>query len=287
MISAELVQKIRLLELHTRRLMINQVAGGAQSSQRGFGFEFDTLDDYQEGDDIRYLDHRRSAQQDKLVVRRYRDEPARTIMLMVDTSISTLYGTHVLVSTVQAEIATAIALAAAHKNDIVGGMLFAETSNVYMPPRRGRGNVMELATAFLSAHPAGKTSLVNAAQYIMNRLHQRALIIVVSDCIDDRYQDAFRVLKHRHDLIVIRVLDTYSMTLPPLDLVASKDSEEAFMLEPLFGNQLHDYQKILHRWHEEQQAYFAAEGIDCLTVIAGSSWFEPVLHFFVQRMRTT
>ena len=286
MISSSLFAKIGLLELATRRMMANKISGNVQTRQRGFSFEFDTLDDYQEGDDIRYIDHIRSAQRATFIVRRYREESSINSMIIVDTSASTAYGSQQeLIHNLIVEVAAVVALAATYKNGTVGGVMGGDDTMIYISPRRTKASVMDFVTTLLSTKPEGKMSLVNASKQMLDRLHQRSLIIVITDGIDEDYQKAWRMLAHKHDVAVIRVLDHYTKILPPIDLFACQDSETGSLLEPLSRREYAQYQEMLNSWHDEQEAYCAAHGIDCLTLVAGKPWLEKVVHFFARRKR--
>jgi uncharacterized protein (DUF58 family) len=284
MISAELLQTIRYLDLCTRRLLHGYTSGNAPSMQRGFGFEFDTLDDYQEGDDVRYIDHLRSAQRDTWVVRRYRNEPSRTVVVLYDSSGSSLYGTSdVLISSIAGHIATTIALAAAYRHDNVGGMLFADKVHTYLPPRCGKRWALACAEKFLSQQPAGTTSLTTVAEELMSKRLQRSLIILISDCIDEYYQQALRMLLKRNEVVVIRLMDHYDTALPLLSFFTSTDGETGNGLSALTEKEYKEYADTVRAWYREQDLFYAAHAIDCLTLMAADPWHDAVINFFEKR----
>jgi uncharacterized protein (DUF58 family) len=210
----------------------------------------------------------------------------RTVMIMVDSSASTLYGSgDELVMSLQGEIATVLALAASYHQDRVGGMLFAEDVISYIPPSRSKTAVMQLAKTFLAYEPAGTTAWLRAAKKVMSRLTQRSLIIIISDGFDEQYQEALQMLLYRHEILFIRVVDRSTTMLPSVQCIAYQDLESHQELEPAIGVQASHYNDIVAQWHEQQKKFCAAYRIDCFTVTTGQSWMLPLMRFFVQRAR--
>lgn len=276
--SSNIMNKIRFLDFCTRRFLGSCTNGSTRSKRRGFGFEFDTLDDYQEGDDIRYIDYLRSSGREKLIMRRYQEEQSRRIMLMVDVSGSTLYGSHhALIHTLHTEIGTVLSLAAAYHKDSLGMITFAETVKEYIPQRRGHAGALACSELLLTSKPHGMTDLLKTATYGMTCLRQRSLVILISDTIDEHYQQAWRMLNSRHELVILRCVDPYTQLIPKVPFFSFQDSETGQTVEQNFSL---SSSRIVHEWHKEQEKYAKSLGIDMLTVSTGSDWLASVLTFF-------
>src|SRR6185436_13676142 len=141
MIPAEVRKKIRHLEISTRRLVSGSLLGDSRSALKGFGFDFDQIREYRAGDDIRFIDWKSSLRTDQLLVKQYIEERNRRIIIAVDISQSSVYGsTHMLRSELNAQIAAVLAFVAAYGNDAVGLLLFSDHVEYFLPPARGRAH---------------------------------------------------------------------------------------------------------------------------------------------------
>ena len=139
MISADVAKRIREIEIYTKRMVSGSLIGDTTSAYKGSGLDFDQLREYQQGDDVRFIDWHSSARADKLLVRQYIEERNRTIILAVDCSASTFFGSQQrLKYDYMAEIAAILALVGNYGKDKVGLLLFSDNIELYIPPRRNR-----------------------------------------------------------------------------------------------------------------------------------------------------
>jgi uncharacterized protein (DUF58 family) len=145
MIPKELIQKIRRIEIRTRRLVNDVMAGEYQSVFKGRGMEFSEVREYQVGDDVRTVDWNVTARMGHPYVKRFSEERDLTVLFLVDASLSGEFGTAgKLKVDVAAEICALMAFSAIQNNDRVGLVLFTDRIEKYVPPKKGRNHVLRL-----------------------------------------------------------------------------------------------------------------------------------------------
>jgi hypothetical protein len=203
--SAELAARARRLELKARRLVDGRALGAYDSVFRGHGIEFSEVRAYQSGDPFSSIDWKVTARMGRPFVKRFVEERELTVLLIVDVSPSTEFGTRRRLKRELAyEVAGVLALAAARNNDRVGLLLFTDRVERFLPPTRGRGRVLCLLYELLRFRPEGKGTDLDAALDAANRyLKVRSLIFVISDFLGEKPEQALRAAAGRHDVVAI------------------------------------------------------------------------------------
>src|SRR5258707_662959 len=187
LISPEIVSKIKQLEIFTRRLLNGSLVGDSRSAIKGTGFEFDQIREYNFGDDIRFIDWKASARNNKLLVKQYIEERSRTIFLAVDISHSSIFGSglHNKHSRI-VELASVLALVAQHGKDHVGLLMFSDTIASYIPPGNSLHHVHRIMETMLSFKPKqSKTDISKALQHLLSIKKSDAIVFLISDFIDE------------------------------------------------------------------------------------------------------
>ncbi|MDX1994831.1 MAG: DUF58 domain-containing protein [bacterium] len=229
LVSPETMQRIRQIELRTRKLVDASFAGAYHSVFKGRGLAFESVRPYQPGDSVRDIDWNVTARNDEAYVKNYAEERELTVVLVLDSSASCLFGTvkqHKC--DLAAEVGAVLALAAARNNDKVGVMVFSDQVERFIPPRKGRNHVLRVIGELLAAHPARSTTNLPAALQSLNRLlKQRAIIFLMSDFLaaPQEYARELLVLGRRHDVIAIVLSDPREKAWPSVGLVGLKDAE--------------------------------------------------------------
>lgn len=231
-LSKEVLQKVRTIEIHTRRLLSGTLIGDYSSSKKGSGLEFDQIRAYQEGDDVRFIDWKGTARQGgSLLIREYVEERSRTIMLVVDGSASTFFSsTDELKSEQFAQIASVLALVANAGKDHVGLILFSDEVQEVIPPKAGRQHVHRIMEQLFSHVPGSssgaQTSLNGALQRLIQMNRKDAIVFVISDFIvQPGYEKVLRMVCKKYDTIAIRCLDQRERELPAVGLLPIVDPE--------------------------------------------------------------
>ena len=225
--SAELAARARRLELKARRLVDGRALGAYDSVFRGHGIEFSEVRAYQSGDPFSSIDWKVTARMGKPYVKRFVEERELTVLLVVDLSSSTEFGTRQRLKRELAfEVAGVLALAAARNNDRVGLLLFTDKVEWFVPPLRGRGRVLCLLYDLLRFRPEGKgTDLPQALDAANRYLKVRSLVFVISDFQGTGPQRALRAASGRHDVVAIEIHDPAEFELPRSGLIEVEDPE--------------------------------------------------------------
>jgi uncharacterized protein (DUF58 family) len=282
----QLAAEIRRLELATRRLVRDLVAGDFSSAFRGRGVEFADLREYQPGDDVRAIDWRASARLGATQVRIFREERERTVVLVLDASASGAVGSRLRGKRqLGAEIAAVLAFAAGLGNDRVGCALATDRLALWMPPRKGRKQAMRVLEALITAPvPAGHGHLGTALGELAQKLPHASAVVVLSDFLDPGIQDPMARLASEHDVVAVHLVDALEAELPSAGLVTFEDPETgAAVLLDTDDDRVREAVRAAHAAHcAEVSRALEAVGADVLQLDAAQP-FETALVEFVRR----
>ncbi len=288
-LSPDIFRKIRQIEIATRRLVDEAVAGEYHSVFKGRGIEYDEVRLYQPGDDVRTIDWNVTSRSGSLHVKQYVEERELTVLLLVDASRSTGYGSQFKSKEeVAAEIAAIIAFSAIRNNDRVGAALFTGAVEKYIPPRKGARHVLRLVREILAFQPARRdTSIGGALEFAARVLKKRSIVFLISDFFDAGYADALRVAARKHDLVGVAISDSGEHTLPRLGWIRLADLESGRMrLVPAFWPPTRRrYQEALATHRHGRQALLRKHRVDQVEILADESYEKPLLQFFRRRAR--
>jgi uncharacterized protein (DUF58 family) len=225
-LSKEVLQKVRNIEIHTRRLLSGTQLGDYSSARKGSGLEFDQLREYQPGDDIRFIDWNSSARQDKVMVREYIEERNRTIMLVVDGSASQFYGSSSqLKQDLVAQVASVLAIIADSCKDFVGLILFEDEVKTVLPAKHGRKHVHAVMEQLFIHQGTKKTSITKALERLIAMKRKDMVVFLLSDFIDTGYEKLLKIVCKKYDTVAIRCLDKCEKSFPSVGYVQMVDSE--------------------------------------------------------------
>lgn len=288
-----MLQKVRAIELKTRKTTSNTLAGTYHSVFKGQGVNFEEIRAYIPGDEVRFIDWNSSAKLGQPFVKIFREERELTLLLAIDISGSTTCGT---VGQSKREFATEVAgvlaFSALKNNDKVGLILFSDRVEKFIPPQKGRQQLLRLIREALFFKPKNEKTNLNASlEQIGQMVKKKAIVCLVSDFIHSSQDIPAKTIKslsrlgHHHDLICLRIEDPREKTLPNVGFVAIEDAEthETFYLDThseklrkaFFENQI--------RISSEFQNLCQKQGIDCLTLINGQTYIHDLEKLFKQR----
>lgn len=227
MLPPDVLRTIRRIQLHTRRTVNDVLAGQYHSVFKGRGMEFADVREYTPGDDLRMIDWNVTARMGHPFVKQFQEERELTVMLVVDASASQRFGTgRRFKHEVAAELAALLAYAAIQNNDKVGLVIAADTPEVTIAPKKGRGHVYRVIREILQFEPQGRgTNLGAALDYLNHITHRRTVTFIISDFLATDYERALRITNRRHDLVALVVHDPRERELPPAGLVLLHDAE--------------------------------------------------------------
>lgn len=227
MLTEELLRTIRRIEIRTSHLVAEQFAGAYQSVFKGRGMEFAEVRPYVPGDDIRTIDWNVTARTGSPFVKRFAEERELTVMLLVDTSPSTRFGSvRQFKSQLAAEVAAVLAFSAIRNHDKVGLVLFSDRVEHAIPPRKGRRHVLRVIRDVLSFVPVGTNTRIGAAlEHLQHVCKRRAVVFLMSDFLDPDFDAALKLARQRHDVIAVLLDDPRDFALPDAGLLTLADPE--------------------------------------------------------------
>jgi uncharacterized protein (DUF58 family) len=289
MTEEEVAREVRRLEITTRHLVRDIVAGEYSSAFRGRGVEFAEVREYQPGDDIRTIDWNVTARLGAAYVKRYLEERELTVLFVVDRSASGQFGSRVRTrSDLAGEVVTVLALAASRNNDRVGLLLATDLIERYTAPRKGRRHALRVVSDLLGFTPAGTgTDLGAALEGVESMLRGRAVIFVVSDFLTGGWETAMGRLARRHDVIAIELTDPRERELPDVGPVTLWDPETgAWRLVDTGDARVREsFHARAAAFEERLERTVVERGADLLRLETGRSYAEPLLAFFRRRER--
>jgi uncharacterized protein (DUF58 family) len=285
----EVTREVRRIEITTRHLVRDIVAGEYSSAFRGRGVEFAEVREYQPGDDVRTIDWNVTARLGSAYVKRYLEERELTVVFLVDFSASGRFGSRVRTKgELGAEVAAVLALAAARNNDRVGAAFFTDRIEHHIAPAKGRRHVLRLISELLAFEPAGTgTDLGAALAELEPTLRRRAVLFILSDFMAAGYEPVLGRLARRHDVVALQLVDPRERALPAAGLVTLWDPESGAWrridtsdaaVRAWFARRSEEFDRGLERGLRERNA-------DLLRLETGRSYAEPLLSFFRRRER--
>jgi len=285
----ELLKRVRRIELATRAV-VNEIFSGAYHSVfKGQGVEFHEVRPYQRGDDVRTIDWNVTARTGSLHVKRFNEERELTLVLAVDVSASSAFGSGRLSKAeLAAEVSAVLAFSAIKNNDRVGLLLFSDRREKFVPPRKGRQHVLRIITEVLAAKPtARRTDLNCALEFLARGLKRRSIVFLLSDFYAPEFTSSLRVATRKHDCVAMVLNDPREYDLPPLGWLSLVDPEtgDAAEVNSRDTRAREEYRRFALARARTRLAYFAQHRVDAVDLFTHLSYLAPLLTFFRVRRR--
>lgn len=285
-----MLKKVRKVEIKTRGLSRHLFTGGYHSAFKGRGMSFSEVRVYQPGDDVRLIDWNVTARTGEAHVKIFEEERELTVMLLVDVSRSSLFGTTGRSKQdMMTEICAVLAFSAIANNDKVGVLLFSDRVELFIPPKKGRQHTLRIIRELLNINPSGRgTDLAAALQYARNVLRKRSVCFILSDFMTAAYEAPLRIFAKRHDCIGLHCWDPRERQLPDVGLLRATDAESGATswidtTDPAFRQQ---YTRRFDLHMAENRECFNHAGADFLNIQTTDSYAQVLLRFFEQRAHT-
>jgi len=285
--TAEILKKVRELEIKSKKLTSDLFTGEYHSAFKGRGMSFKEVREYAAGDDIRFIDWNVSARFGHPFSKMFEEERELTVMLLVDVSASSLFGTvHAIKKDIAIEIAAVIAFSAVNNADKIGLILYSDKIEKYIPPKKGKQHALFIVRELLSVESQKKrTELSKALRYFNNTTRQKSIAFVLSDFIDANYGDALRVAGNKHDIIGIKLYDKMDQQLPDLGMLRVEDAETGKQkwIDTHGSFVRHEYEKEFFRVADYCKDTFRKAGCDLLHVRTDEDYVKVLRRFFISR----
>jgi len=297
--AAEILGRVRRMEVRTNRLVDDSLAGRYASVFKGRGMDFDRVRNYVPGDDVRTIDWNVTARTGDPHVKLFTEERELTIMLLIDVSASSDFGSVVdSKRELAAEAAGVLAASAIRNRDKVGLILFSDEVELYIPPGKGRMHIMRLIRETLYFQPENRgTDISKALDFANQVIHRKSVFFLVSDfCLGASFEDRLNHLRNklqvtsrRHDVIAVSVTDPREESLPDVGRICIEDAETGQVVEIDTGNAKvrEAYETRSRQRRERTAARIRSLGIDLLQFYNGENWMPALMGFFQSRRQRT
>jgi uncharacterized protein (DUF58 family) len=287
--TADLLKKIRRLEISTKNIVNDIFCGEYHSSFRGQGLEFSEVREYQPGDNYRDIDWNVSARLGLPFIKKYRETRELNVVFIVDISGSQFCGTsYALKKERIAEIVATLAFSAVANGDRCSLIMYSDVLEKYLPPRKGRNRALEILREILYHEPhSGLTSLSGACEYAGKILKKRAIVFLLSDFLDQDYDKPMAILAKKHDLIAMQVLDDSELALPKAGILHFVDPEtgrDAYIntSDPKLRS---SYQAHIDLQQQKLTSKLRAMGCDHMLFTNSDSFVRVLRQFFALRTK--
>ncbi len=289
MISEELAKKIRILQITTRKVVNDVLAGEYGSVFRGRGMEFDEVREYMPGDEIRTIDWNVTARTGTPYVKRFVEERELTVMFVVDLSASGEFGSvSKLKNEVAAEFCSLLAFSAVKNNDKVGLIVFTDQIEMYIPPKKGTQHVLRVIRELLNFKPRqASTDIEGALDFLGKVTKKRSVVFLVSDFQAEGFEKPMRVIGKRHDLVAVTVVDPREVSLPNVGLVELEDAEtgEIVLIDTGSAGIRKKYERLGREQSDRFRELFSSMGVDQIEVMTDRDYVPNLVRFFRARER--
>ena len=289
MLPADILKKVRRIEIRTNRLVNESLAGEYHSVFKGRGMEFSEVREYQFGDDIRSIDWNVTSRMGHPYVKKHVEERELTVILLVDFSASGEFGTRrQFKREIEAELCAILAFSAIKNSDRVGLIAFTDRIETFLRPRKGKDHVLRVIREVLYFRPQGRaTDLRMALEFMYRTITKRSVIFVVSDFLARDYEQPLRVASRKHDVIAITVTDPREESLPSVGLLDLEDPEtgDRVLVDSADRRTRDTFRSWAQARRSDREALFRANAIDSLELFTDRPYEVPLIRFFHRRAR--
>ena len=285
--TAEILKKVKELEIKSKRMTQHLFTGEYHSAFKGRGMSFREVREYAAGDDVRFIDWNVSARLSHPYTKEFEEERELTIMLLIDTSTSNLFGTvgrrkrDLIV-----EMASVLTFSAINNNDKVGVIFFSDKIEKIIRPKKGRDHALYIVRELLTVKPHTRgTDLDEAIRYFNNLSRQKSIAFILSDFIATGYDNDLKVIGKKHDVIGLKVYDIMDMQLPNIGLIQMEDAETGKTTWVDSSNEAvrYNYKRHFLKQSEICKKNFRKAGADLLHIRTNDDYVKLLQQFFHKR----
>ncbi len=285
--AAELIKKVRKIEITTRGLSKQLFSGQYHSAFKGRGIAFSEVREYQYGDEIRTIDWNVTARLNHPYVKVFEEERELTVMLLVDMSGSESFGTRdKFKSELITELSAVLAFSAIQNNDKIGVVFFADKVEKYIPPQKGKKHILRIIRELIDFEPSTKgTNIGEAVRFFSNVVKKRSIAFIISDFLSENYEESLKVASSRHDVVAAQIYDPREFDLPNVGLIKAVDSEtgEVFWADTSSKKVRSEYSEWRAKKQKALEESLARNSIDLISLRADESYVKPLMNFFKRR----
>ncbi len=286
--TKELIKKVRKIEIKTRGLSTQVFSGEYHSAFKGRGMAFAEVRAYMPGDEIRTIDWNVTARFNEPYVKVFQEERELTMMLIVDISGSSNFGTKSqLKKEVIAELCAVLAFSAAQNNDKIGVLLFSDQVELFIAPKKGRKHILRIIRELIEFKPKSeKTDLESILRHFNNAIKKRTIAFVISDFMSEgNLEDVFKIVNKRHDLVALQIEDPMESELPNLGIIQFEDAETNVKKWVNTSSKKVRTQRKANaiKRNKELTQSFRKSGVDFVKIETNKPYILPLMNLFKRR----
>jgi uncharacterized protein (DUF58 family) len=286
--TAELFRKAKKIEIASRRLVDEQLAGQYHAVFKGRGLVFSDVRPYYAGDDVRAIDWNITARMNAPHVKQFIEERDRTVNLVIDMSASGYFGsTGATKRELAAELAAVVAFSAIKNNDRVGLYIVTDKVERYVPPKKGRRHVLRVIGEILTFEPQSRgTDIAKGLDFLLKVAKRRSVVFLVSDFLDEGWEQAMRICAQRHEVVPVVVGDPLEAQLPAVGLLVLEDLETGQVVEVDTSSRARrEFERRARRAAEVRDASLRRINIDVVAVRTDRPYVDALIAFFRARAK--
>lgn len=284
MIKEDIFKFIGKIEIKAKKMLNGCLAGDYKNKTKGFGFDFDQLREYRQGDDIRYIDWKGSAKSNQLLVRQYLDDKNRQIYLLIDLSASIFYSsTDKLKSDLIFELSAILSFIFLYSKDAVGFILFTEEVEMFISPKSSKSHIINIIEKLFYFKPKfKKTNINNALKFISKINLKKSIICLISDFLSDFDKNLLKIVSKKHDLMAFRCLDRRELDFPNVGILNIRDIETGEQVSINTNNKL--INKNLNIFLKNQEKLMRLSKIDYFNINTQKDFHYDLIKFLRNRI---
>ncbi len=289
MIPKEVLKKIRRIEIRTKKLVNDLFSGEYHSTFKGQGMEFEEVRQYEPGDDIRLIDWNVTARTGYPHIKKFKEERELSVVLLVDASSSGQFGTRKrFKSETAAELCALLAFSAIKNNDKVGLIIFTDSIEKFVPPKKGRGHVLRLIREILYFRPQGtQTDIGGALEYFTKVIKRKSVVFLVSDFLSEGFYKPLQIANKKHDIIAVKITDPRETKFENVGLIELEDAEtgEVIMVDTASRTFRREFAARAQEDTSALEKGFMLINLDFINIHTDQSYIVPLINFFKKRER--
>ena len=287
MSTIELLKKVRKIEIKTKGLSNHIFSGEYHTAFKGKGMAFSEVREYQPGDDVRSIDWNVTARYNSPFVKVFEEEREMTVILLIDVSGSSDFGTQTqLKREVATEIAAVLAFSAINNNDKIGVIFFSDKIEKFIPPKKGKSHILRIIRELITFESESKkTNIEVALKYFNNVIKKRAVCFILSDFMDTNFDKSLKIARNKHDIVALRIHDEREEIIPNVGLIKVEDSEsgQTRWMDTSNKKVRTNYNNNYREFEKELKQTLQSSGVDHIDIKTGKDYIKPLMNFFKNR----
>ncbi|MBT5859022.1 MAG: DUF58 domain-containing protein [Flavobacteriales bacterium] len=287
MSTIELLKKVRKIEIKTKGLSNHIFSGEYHTAFKGKGMAFSEVREYQAGDDVRSIDWNVTARYNNPFVKVFEEEREMTVILLIDVSGSSDFGTQTqLKREVATEIAAVLSFSAINNNDKIGVIFFSDKIEKFIPPKKGKSHILRIIRELITfKSESKKTNIEIALKYFNNVIKKRAVCFILSDFMDNDFDKSLKIARNKHDIVALRIHDEREEQLVDVGMLKVEDTESGDLkwIDTSDNKKRTDFRKNYLKFEGELKQTLQSSGVDHIDIRTGKNYVKPLINFFKNR----